>query len=79
MQQETAEKLIGGERHGSSLAALGIVAPTEGDLTFGHGYEARVGDGDAVSITREIGEDLGRSGKRSLGIDDPFTVGSGAQ
>lgn len=79
MQQEAPQKLIGGERHGSRLVTMGVIAPTEGDLTFGHGDEAGVGDGDAVSITREIGEDLGRSGKRSLGIDDPFTVGSGAQ
>ena len=79
MQPKATEELIGGERHGSSLAALGVVAPTKGDLTIGHGHEARVGNGDAVSITREIGEDLGRSGTRSLGIDDPSTVGSGAQ
>ena len=79
MQQEATQKLIGLERHSSNLAAMGVVAPTEGDLTFGHGNKARVGDGDAMSITRQIGEDLGGSGKRSLGIDDPFTVGSGAQ
>lgn len=79
MQQEATEKLIGLERHSSSLAAMGVVAPTEGDLAFGHGDEARVGDGDAMSITREIGEDLRGSSKRSLGIDDPFTVGSSAQ
>jgi hypothetical protein len=79
MQQEAPEKLIGLEGHSSSLAAMGIVAPTEGDLTFGHGDEARVGDGDAMSITREIGEDLGGSSKRSFGVDNPLTVGSGTQ
>ena len=79
VQQEAAEKLLGLERHDSSLVAMGVVTPTEGDLTFGHGDEARVGDGDAVSIAREIGEDLGRSSKRSLGIDDPFTLGSNTQ
>src|SRR5215472_10806035 len=79
MQQEATEKLIGLQRHGSSLVAMGIVAPTEGDLAIDHSQEARVGDGDAVSITRKIGEDLLRSGKRSLGIDDPVTMGVGAQ
>jgi len=38
-----------------------------GDLALGHGHKARVCDGDAVGITREIGEDLRGSGKRSLG------------
>lgn len=35
---------------------MGVVAPTEADLTFGQGDEARVGDGDAVSVTREMGK-----------------------
>ena len=75
MQQEATEKFICFERHSSSLVPMSVVTPTEGDLPLGHGDETRIGDGDAVSITREIGEDLRRSGKRSLGIDNPIYVG----
>ena len=79
MQQEATEKLIGVERHGASLVSVGVVSPTKGDPTVGHGNEARVGDGDAVGIAREIGQDLRGSGKGSLGIHDPVAMGSGVQ
>src|SRR5215472_9486390 len=58
---------------------MGVVSPTEGDLAFSHGQKAGVGNGDAVGIAGKVGEDLGGSSKRSLGIDDPVGLGSGAQ
>src|SRR5215471_9882284 len=58
---------------------MGVVSPTEGDLAFSHGQKAGVGNGDAVGIAGKIGEDLGGSGKRSLGIDDPVGLGGSAQ
>src|SRR6516225_2053660 len=79
MQEEAAEKLIGLQGHGPTLVFMGIISPTKGDLAVGHGNEAGVGDGDAMGIAREISQDLRRSGEGSLGIDDPFTLGSGAQ
>jgi hypothetical protein len=33
--------------------------------------QPRVGDGDAVRVAREIGEDRCGSGEGSLGVDDP--------
>jgi hypothetical protein len=59
--------------------STGIIPPTEGDFAFGHGQEPGVGDGDAVGIAGKVGEDLGGSGKRSLGIDDPVRLGGRAE
>ena len=58
---------------------MGVVSPTEGDLACGHGQEAGVGNGDAVGIAGKVGEDLGGSSKRSLGIDDPVGLSGGTQ
>jgi len=79
MQQEAAEKLICLQSHGPTLVAMGIISPTKGDLAVGHGNQARVGDGGAMSIAREIGQDLRRSCEGSLGVYDPVALGSGAQ
>jgi hypothetical protein len=78
MQEEAPQEFIGRQGHGSSLVAMSVVSPTEGDFTVGHGQESRVGDGNAVSIAREIGEDLRGTGKGSLGINDPVAMCGGA-
>jgi hypothetical protein len=79
MEQKTAQEFIGLQSHAASLVAMGVVSPTEGDLAVGHGQKPGVGDGDAVGIAGKVGEDLGGSGKGSLGIDDPVRFGSSAQ
>jgi hypothetical protein len=79
MQEKTAEKFVDIESHGTSLVIMGVVSPAKADSTFGHGNEARVRDGDAVSVTGEIGQDLSRSGKGSLGVNHPVALGSRAQ
>ena len=79
MEQKTAQEFIGLQSHAASLVAMGVVSPTEGDLAFGHGQKPGVGDGDAVGIAGKVGEDLGGSGKGSLGIDDPVRFGGSAQ
>jgi hypothetical protein len=42
---------------------MGVVSPAGGNPSVGHGQESRVGDGNAVSIAREIGQDLGAANK----------------
>jgi hypothetical protein len=58
---------------------MGVVSPQEADFVIGHGKESGVGDGNAVGIAGEVGQDLRRAGKRSLGIDDPVGLSCGAQ
>ena len=70
---------MGIESHGASPIPMSVVAPQEADFVIGHGKESGVGDGNAVGIAREVGQDLRRAGKRSLGIDDPVGLGGGAK
>src|ERR1035437_3295796 len=51
----------------------------KGDMVVVEGDEAAVGNGDAVSVTPEIGENRGRSAERLLGIDDPVDVPHGGE
>ena len=70
-----------GEERGPGVLAL--AAPRGMRGAFGgvavEGDEAAVGNGDAVSVTPEIGENLGRSAERLLGIDDPVDVPHGGE
>jgi hypothetical protein len=40
MQQEAAQKLVGGKGHLARLIAVGVVLPTEGDILAVKGDEA---------------------------------------
>ena len=51
----------------------------EADFVIRHRNESGVGDGNAVCIAREVGQDLRWTGEGSLGIDDPVGLGCGAQ
>ena len=43
------------------------------------GLDAAVGDGDAMGVAAEIGEDLRGSAERLLGVDDPIDAPHGGQ
>ena len=75
MQEERAEEFVGIESQGASAMPMGVVSPQEADFVIGHGKESGVGDGNAVGIAREVGQDLGRAGKGSLGINDLVGLG----
>ena len=47
------------------------VAGGDGDRVAGDGEHAMVGDGDAVGVASEVGEDVIGSGEGPLGVDDP--------
>ena len=70
MKQEPAHELAGVERH-DLLAPVPVVLPAEADLAVGHAEEPAVGDGDAVGVAPEIGEDLLGPAERALGVDHP--------
>lgn len=73
MQQEAAHELRYGEGHPFVMAtALGaVVLELEGDRVLVEGDEAAVGDGHAMRVARQIGEDDLGSGAGALGIDHP--------
>ena len=72
VQQEAANELVGGERHGLLPVAVAIVFPAKADLALVDVDKAIVRDSDAVSVSRDIGQDLFRIGEGRFGIDAPF-------
>ncbi len=72
MRQETADELVGIERHQFGLAVLAIVFPGEADLAVKERDQPAVSDGDAMGVAAEIGQHLFGATERRLGIDDPF-------
>ena len=74
VQQEASDELIGAQGHELGLVVVAIVLPAEADLSLVQTHEAAVGDGDAMDVAAEIGEDLGRAAERGLGVDDPLDL-----
>ena len=74
VQEKAMDELGGVERHGlEPVAAFDpVVLPLEGDARLVERDQPGLGDGDAVGVAREIGEDRFRSGEGSLGEDDPL-------
>ena len=56
VDEETADKLRGIERHGFVAVFLlgSVVLPLKGDVVFIEGDESRVSDGDPVGVAREV-------------------------
>src|ERR1039458_4179157 len=75
MQHESTQKLVGGDGHLALLAAVGIVFPAEGDLAVGNIQNPMIGDGDAVSVTRQVLKHVLRPSERAFGIDHPILRG----
>src|ERR1700746_612542 len=68
VDEESSDDLVGGERHLLvSIAALdAVVLPLESDASLVKGDQATVGDGNAVGVTRQIGQHRLRSTERTL-------------
>jgi len=60
-------------------AVVAIVLPGEPDIFVVAGLDAAVGDGDAMGVAAEIGENLRGSAERLLGVDDPIEATHGGQ
>ena len=76
VDQEAADELVGVERHKlvASVALGPVILPFESDALAVEGDEPAVGNGDPVSVARQVGEHCVRSAKRPLGIDHPFEL-----
>src|SRR4051812_11996724 len=55
MDQEPADKLIGGQGHRAVMAVLPVVLPAEADLAVVDGDQPAVRDSDAVGVAPNIG------------------------
>ena len=71
VEQEAPDELVGLQTHGLYGAVVAIVLPGEPDMFVVAGLDAAVGDGDAMGVAAEIGENLRGSAEGLLGVDDP--------
>ena len=74
VEQEPAHELAGVEGHDLVATLVAVVLPAEADRVVGHGDEPAVGDGDAVSVAPEIGEDLLGPAEGAFGVDHPVDL-----
>jgi hypothetical protein len=68
MKEEAPDELVRAQRTGAETAGL------EDDAILPDGAEAGVGDGDAVCIAGEVGQDLQGPSEGTLGVDDPASL-----
>ena len=74
VDQESAQKLICGDRHDLLLTAVRIVFPEKRDPIILKRNQSLVGDGDAVRVASEIVQNMLGTAEGWLGIDDPVLV-----
>src|ERR1700748_1030434 len=79
VQQESSDELVGPQAHDLNGAVVAVVLPGERDMIVVAGFEAPIGDGDAMVVAAEIGEDLRGAAERLLGVDDPIDAPRGGQ
>jgi hypothetical protein len=71
VEQKPAEEGGGIERGEPGGVAMGAVPPAEGDLAVPQRDEPIVGEGDAIGIATEVGQDLLSPSEGGLAIHDP--------
>lgn len=79
VDEESPNELDRIEGHGARLMVMSVVLPLETDVAVLKGKEALVGDCDPVGVASEIFENLMRSPKGRLGIDNPVLLPKGSQ
>ena len=73
VEQEAADEFVGAQCHGALAigAITAIILVAERDTMFVERDQPTVRDGNAVGVSRQIGEHRLRSGERWLGVHDP--------
>ena len=79
VQQEAAQELLDGQRHGPLLVAMGGISPAEGHVLLGERDQPAVGDSHAMGVGAEIAQHIFRSSEGALGVDDPVMAEEYAQ
>ena len=79
VEQEAPDELLGGQCHRPEAVLLAVVLPAEADVAVLDGEDAAVGDGHAVGVAAEVGEDTGGAVEGRLGVDDPVGLAQGLE
>ncbi len=74
MKQKPPDEFLRGQFHGLPFAFVFIVPVLEGHLAVVDGQNPMVGNGDAVRVSSDVQQHLGRTRKRPLGEDVPEPV-----
>jgi len=74
MQEEAADELLGGKRHGLLLALAAVILILQTDPVAFDAQQTVVGDGDAMGIATDVIQHLFRAREGRLGIDDPLPL-----
>jgi hypothetical protein len=69
---EAAQKLRGCEGHLALLVAVRVVFPAECNAAASEREQAMIADGDPMSISAKIAQDLRSSSKCGLGVYNPL-------
>jgi len=72
VKQESPDELVSSDGHRSHLVTARVISPTEGNAFAIEGDDPMVGDGDTMSITAEIADDLFRAAEGGFGINNPI-------
>ena len=72
VEEEASNEFKGMESHGFSAVLVSVILPGERHRFIVHGKDAMIGDGDAVSVSAEIGDDLFGAAKGRFGVNDPI-------
>lgn len=71
MQKKPADERVRLQPHDLDNSVLTIILPCEGDMIVVASFDAAVGDGAAMGVAAEMGEDRRGSAERLVGVDDP--------
>jgi hypothetical protein len=74
VDQESAQKVIGGNGHDPLLAAVRIVFPAKRNSIILEGDESMVRDRDTMGIARQIVQNVLGAAEGRLGVDDPVLL-----
>ena len=77
VEEEAPEEFVGAEGHDPLLAAMGVVLPPETDLAVLEGDQPMVGNGDAMGVTGQVVQNIVRTAKGRLGVNDPVLAEEG--
>ncbi len=72
VQQESAQELVGPQRHQTFLVFVSGIAPAESDDAIGKCDEAMVRDGDAMGVLAEVAKRMLRTAKRTFRVNHPL-------
>jgi len=71
VQEESPNKLVGGNRHFLLFVTVSVIPPQKRDVVAVKGNQSMIGNRNTMSIASEVAHDLFGPAEGWFGIDDP--------